>query len=83
MAPKMVALNKKTVPQGLIYSFFCEKKCSGYAVNNIKKMILCFDPCVIIIKQDGDQEDHNIHTLMFSGCSSIPLLQILNDLYLK
>ena len=40
-------------------------------------------PNMITIKQDGDQEDHNIHTWMFSGCSSIPLLQILNDLYLK
>ena len=62
MASKMVALNKKTAPQGLIYSFLCEKKCSVYAVNNIKKIILCFDPYVIIMKQDGGQDGCHNHT---------------------
>ena len=58
MASKMVALNKKTAPQGLIYSFLCEKN----AVNNIKKMILCFDPYVIIMRQDGGQDGCHNHT---------------------
>ena len=35
-------------------------KCSIYAVNNIKKITLRFDPHVIIIRQDGGQDGcHN------------------------
>ena len=44
-------------------------------------LIIC--PNLITIKQDGDQEDHHVHALMFFGYSSIPVLLILNDLYLK
>ena len=62
MASKMVDLNKKTAPQGLIYTHFSAKKCSVYAVNNIKKMILCFDPHVIIMRQDGGQDGCHNHT---------------------
>ena len=33
-----------------------------YAVNNIKKIILSFDPHVIIMRQDGEQEGCHNHT---------------------
>ena len=47
------------------------------------ELFLIIWPNLITIKQDGDQEDHHILTLMFSGYSSIPVMQILNDLYMK
>ena len=37
-------------------------KCSVYAVNNVKKIILCFDPYVIIMRQDGGQDGCHNHT---------------------
>ena len=37
-------------------------KCSIYAVNNIKKIILRFDPHVIIMRQDGGQDGCHNHT---------------------
>ena len=62
MASKMVAINKKTAPQGLINSLCL--KCSIYAVNvnNIIKIILRFDPHVIIMRQDGGQDGCHNHT---------------------
>ena len=37
-------------------------KCSIYAVNNIKKIILSFDPHVIIMRQDSGQDGCHNHT---------------------
>ena len=37
-------------------------KCSIYAVNNIKKIILRFDPHVITMRQDGGQDCCHNHT---------------------
>ena len=47
------------------------------------ELFLIISPNLITIKQDGEQEDHHINTLMFFGYSRIPVLLILNDLYLK
>ena len=62
MVSKTVAINKKTAPQGFNKIISLCLKYSIYAVNNIKKRILKFDPHVIIMRQDGGQDGCHNHT---------------------
>ena len=60
MAPKMVATNKENNTPGFNILISLRLKCTFYAVNNIKKIILSFDTNVIIMRKDGGQDGcHN------------------------
>ena len=62
MASKMVAINQENGTPGFNKHISLCLKCSIYDVNNIKKIILRFDPHFIIMRQDGGQDGCHNHT---------------------
>ena len=60
MASKMVAINNNKSAPTIITIALC-LKCSFYAVNINKMIVLSFDPHIIVMRQDGGQDGCHNH----------------------